>query len=278
MSESSSILITGCSSGIGLDAALTLHSRGWRVFATCRSETDCETLREKGLESFVLDYASSESIEHAVSTVKALTDGKLDALFNNGAFAIPGRVEDLPRDALRSIFETNLFGQFELINAVLPDMRKRNAGRIINNSSVLGFTALPFRGAYVSTKFAMEGLTDALRLELYDTNIHIMLIEPGPIDTKIRQNSIPHFERWIKWQDSAAKQQYESQLVPRLYEPSEKKDRFELPCSAVTEKLIHALENNSPKPRYYVTTPTHIVGLLKRVLSTRLLDKILNKS
>ena len=273
----SSILITGCSSGIGLDAAITLHQRGWQVFATCRSQDDCDKLDKQGLESFVLDYADSDSIQTAVAKVRTLTDGKLDALFNNGAFAIPGRVEDLPRDALRSIFETNLFGQFELINCVLPDMRKNGGGRIINNSSVLGFTALPFRGAYVSTKFAMEGLTDALRLELHGSNIHIALIEPGPIGTRIRENSIPHFERWINWKESAERALYESQLIPRLYEPDAKKDRFELPCSAVTDKLIHALEHSRPKPRYYVTTPTWFAGVLKRMLSTRLLDKVLLK-
>ena len=273
----SSILITGCSSGIGLDAALSLHQRGWRVFATCRSQVDCDKLVEQGLESFMLDYADSDSIRAAVANVRTLTDGKLDALFNNGAFGIPGRVEDLPRDALRSIFETNLFGQFELINSVLPDMRKNGGGRIINNSSVLGFAALPFRGAYVSTKFAMEGLTDTLRLELHGSNIHIVLIEPGPIGTRIRENSIPHFERWINWKESAERALYESQLMPRLYEPDAKKDRFELPCSAVTDKLIHALEHARPKPRYYVTTPTWFAGVLKRVLSTRLLDKVLLK-
>ena len=270
-------MITGCSSGIGLDAAITLHQRGWQVFATCRSQDDCDKLDKQGLESFVLDYADSDSIKAAVNKVRTLTDGKLDALFNNGAFAIPGRVEDLPRDALRSIFETNLFGQFELINCVLPDMRKNGGGRIINNSSVLGFTALPFRGAYVSTKFAMEGLTDALRLELHGSNIHIALIEPGPIGTRIRENSIPHFERWINWKESAERGLYESQLIPRLYEPNAKKDRFELPCSAVTDKLIHALEHTRPKPRYYVTTPTWFAGVLKRMLSTRLLDKVLLK-
>ncbi|MFK8081474.1 MAG: SDR family NAD(P)-dependent oxidoreductase [Granulosicoccus sp.] len=273
--NNSSILITGCSSGIGLDAAITLHERGWRVLATCRSESDCKSLRAKGLESFELDYASSKSIKSAVDRTLELTDGKLDALFNNGAFAIPGRVEDLPRDALRSIFETNLFGQFELINAVLPAMRLNNHGRIINNSSVLGFSALQFRGAYVATKFAMEGLTDTLRLELSDTNIKIILIEPGPIATNIRENSIAHFERWTNWKEAANRQAYENRLMPRLYKPAIKKDRFELPCSAVTDKLIHALEHHKPRPRYYVTTPTYIFGTLKRFLSTRLLDKIL---
>lgn len=270
-----SILITGCSSGIGLDAALTLSQRGWQVLATCRQESDCEQLRAQGLESFVLDYASSDSVQSGAQKALELSGGKLDALFNNGAYAIPGLVEDLPRDALRTLFETNFFGQFELINAVIPSMRKNACGRIINCSSVLGFAALPFRGAYNASKFAMEGLSDTLRLELNDTPIHVCLIEPGPIATRIRENSIPHFERWIDWQSSANKQAYETQLLPRLYEPKIKKDRFELPPSTVTKKLIHALENSKPRARYYVTTPTYVAGTLKRLLSTRLLDKVL---
>lgn len=270
-----SILITGCSSGIGLDAARTLASRNWRVFATCRQAEDCKRLEDEGLESFVLDYASSESVAAGADKVLALTHGKLDALFNNGAFAIPGLVEDLSRDALRHLFETNFFGQFELINALLPAMRHQGQGRIINCSSVLGFAALPFRGAYNASKFAMEGLSDTLRLELSDTPIHIILIEPGPIHTRIRENSIPQFERWIDWQGSAQRARYENELRPRLYTPSAKKDRFELPASAVTQKLIHALESDKPRPRYYVTTPTHVAGILKRLLSTRMLDKVL---
>jgi len=270
-----SILITGCSSGIGLDAARTLAQRGWQVLATCKQEKDCERLRTEGLESFVLDYAHSESVQSGATKALELTGGKLDALFNNGAYAIPGMVEDLPREALKTLFETNLFGQFELINAVIPSMRKNARGRIINCSSVLGFAAMPFRGAYIASKFAMEGLSDTLRLELSHTPIHVCLIEPGPIATRIRENSIPHFERWIDWQSSPNKAAYETQLRPRLYEPKVKKDRFELPPSAVTEKLIHALEHPRPRPRYYVTTPTHIAGVLKRLLSTRLFDRVL---
>lgn len=272
-----SILITGCSSGIGLDAARTLRSRGWRVLASCRQQHDCERLIEQGFESFVLDYASSDSVRQAAEQTLSLTGGRLDALFNNGAFAIPGLVEDLPREALRNLFETNVFGQFELIRAVLPTMRAQGHGRIVNCSSVLGFVSQPFRGAYVASKFAMEGLSDTLRLELSDTAIQVVLIEPGPIDTRIRQNSIPHFERWIDWQNAARRDRYESQLLPRLYEPQAKKDRFELPCSAVTEKLIHALESPRARARYHVTTPTRIAGVLKRVLSTRWLDRVLDQ-
>jgi NAD(P)-dependent dehydrogenase (short-subunit alcohol dehydrogenase family) len=270
-----SLLITGCSSGIGLDAARALTAHGWRVFATCRTQRDCDRLNHEGLTSFVLDYASSESIQAGVARALEMSDGGLDAVFNNGAFAIPGRVEDLSRNALREIFETNLFGQFELINAVLPAMRSRGTGRIVNNSSVLGFAAMPFRGAYNATKFAMEGLTDTLRLELLHTPIKIILFEPGPVESSIREKSIPHFERWIDWKNTAERELYEHKLIPRLYNPGEKKDRFQLPASAVSKKLIHALEHPNPKPRYYITTPTHIAGALKRILSTRLMDRIL---
>lgn len=270
------ILITGCSSGIGLDAAQTLANRDWRVLATCRSEEDCNKLRLKGIESFVIDYATSDSVKAGASQALELSHGKLDALFNNGAFAIPALVEDLSREAMQSIFNTNLFGQFELINCVLPAMREQGYGRIINCSSVLGFAAQPFRGAYNATKFAMEGLSDTMRLELRDSPIEIILIEPGPINTKIRENAIPHFERWINWEASAQRDKYESEFIPRLYTPGTKKDRFELQASAVTKKLIHAIEHPRPKPRYYVTTPTYLAGFFKRTLSTRWFDKILS--
>jgi NAD(P)-dependent dehydrogenase (short-subunit alcohol dehydrogenase family) len=271
-----SVLITGCSSGIGLDAARALKTRGWRVFATCRAESDCETLRSEGLESFRLDYDDEPSIQAAVAEVTGRTGGTLDALFNNGAYGCPGAVEDLPRDALREIFETNLFGYHDLTRRVIPIMRAQGAGRIVNCSSVLGLVGMRWRGAYVATKFAMEGLTDVMRIEMHGTGIHCILIEPGPIPTKIRENSIPHFERWIDWQNSARKAEYAS-LRDRLYKPSTGPDRFELPCSAVTAKLIHALENPRPKPRYYVTNATYLMGLARRILPTSALDWLIRK-
>ena len=265
-----SILITGCSSGIGLDAARGLQARGWRVFATCRQETDCARLRGEGLESFRLDYADEESLAEAVAEVMARTGGRLDALFNNGAFACPGAVEDLPRDALRAIFEVNLFGSHDLTRRVIPMMRAAGRGRIINCSSVLGLVAARWRGAYVATKFAMEGLTDVLRIEMRGTGIAVILIEPGPITSRIRQNAIVHFERWIDWQASARAAQYAS-LRQRLYE-SRGPDPFELPPSAVTAQLIRALEARHPKARYYVTLPTHLMAILRRLLPVRALD------
>ena len=266
-----SILITGCSSGIGLDAARTLRARGWRVFATCRQEVDCDRLRGEGLESFRLDYADEASIADAVTEVVARTGGTLDALYNNGAFACPGAVEDLPRGALRAIFETNLFGYHDLTRRVIPLMRAQGHGRIINCSSVLGLVGMTWRGAYVATKFAMEGLTDVLRIEMRGTGIDIILIEPGPITTRIRENAIPHFEKWVDWQASARSDQYKT-LRGRLYGVKTKKDAFELGPEAVTAKLVHALEAKRPKARYYVTTPTYLMGALRRVLPTRALD------
>jgi len=266
-----SILITGCSSGIGLDTAHGLARAGWRVFATCRKEADCARLRDEGLESFVLDYADEASIARAVAEALTRTGGTLDAVFNNGAFACPGAVEDLPRGALREIFETNLFGVHDLTRRVIPAMRAQGHGRIVNCSSVLGLVGIRWRGAYVATKFAMEGLTDVLRLEMADTPIKVVLIEPGPVTSRIRVNAIPQFERWIDWQNSARADQYRATLLKRLYE-DRGKDRFELPPSAVTEKLRRALEHPNPAPRYFVTAPTHAMNIARRILPSRALD------
>ena len=268
------ILMTGCSSGIGYDAAHGLKSRGWRVFATCRAEADCARLRHEGLESFALDYACEASITAAVAEVKSRTP-TLDALYNNGAFACPGAVEDLPRAALRAIFEVNLFGYHDLTTQIIPMMRAQGSGRIINCSSVLGLVGARWRGAYVATKFAMEGLTDVLRLEMRGTGIAVILIEPGPITSNIRANAIPHFERWINWQASPRRDEYKG-LLNRLY-VNHGPDRFELPASAVTATLIRALDAKRPTPRYYVTTPTHLMGLARRILPTRTLDWLIAK-
>ncbi len=269
-----SILITGCSSGIGLDAARTLRARGWRVLATCRAAEDAARLAAEGLESYALDLADDASVAAGAAEALARTGGRLDALFNNGAFAIPGAVEDLSRDALREIFETDFFGQIDLTNRILPAMRAQRAGRVVMNSSVLGFAALPWRGAYIAAKFALEGITDALRLELRGSGVAVSLIEPGPIATPFRAKAVPRFERWIDWRASPHREAYERVLLKRLYAPAARKDRFELPPAAVTATLIRALESSSPAPRYRVTTPTHVMAGLKRLLPTRLLDAL----
>ena len=271
------ILITGCSSGIGHDAAHGMARRGWRVLATCRKPEDAARLQAEGLESFVLDYASDDSVAEGAARALEMTGGRLDALFNNGDFACPGAVEDLPRDALRAIFESNLFGVHDLTRRVIPAMR-RHGGRIVNCSSVLGFVPMKWRGAYVSTKFAMEGLTDVLRLEMRDTPVKVILIEPGPITSRIRVNAIPHFERWIDWRSSARRDQYEATLLKRLYDGGQAgPDRFELPASAVTEVLARALGAPNPRARYRVTTPTKAMAVAKRLLPGRALDWLVAK-
>jgi NAD(P)-dependent dehydrogenase (short-subunit alcohol dehydrogenase family) len=269
------ILITGSSSGIGLAAAMDLRERGWRVFASCKQQAGCDRLRTMGFESPRIDYTDTTSIHQGLNEVLDATDGMLDALFNNGAHAIPGAVEDLPTDALRSIFEANFFGWHELTRSVIPIMRAQGHGRIVQCSSVLGLVTMPWRGAYNASKFALEGLTDTLRIEMRDTNIKIVLIEPGPITTKFRENSIPHFERWINWKDAARATQYETKLLKRLY-TSDGPDPFELPADAVVKKLIHALDSSRPRPRYFVTTPTYMMAALRRLLPTRILDWVLS--
>lgn len=270
-----SILVTGCSSGIGANAAMGLRAQGWRVFASCRKEEDCQRLRAEGFDAPRIDYADPASIESALAEVLEKTGGTLDALFNNGAHALPGAVEDLPTDALREIFEANLFGWHDLTRRVIPVMRRQGHGRIVNCSSVLGLVGARWRGAYVASKFALEGLTEVLRLEMQGTGIHVSLIEPGPVATRLRQNAIPHFERWIDWRSSARAAEYQA-VLHRLYE-SKTPDRFELPPQAVTEKLLHALNSPRPQPRYAVTAPAHVAGALRRVLPSRALHWVIGR-
>lgn len=270
-----SVLITGCSSGIGLASARMLRERGWRVFASCRREEDCRRLGDEGFESPRIDYQDEPSIHAGLAEVLAATGGRLDALFNNGAFASSGAVEDLPTDGLREMFEANFFGWHTLTCAVLPVMRAQKQGRVVQCSSVLGFITLKYRGAYQATKFALEGLTDTMRLELKGSGVEMILIEPGPIDTMIRRNAYRHFNKWIRREGSAHADVYpkiEERLTAETVPAT-----FELPAEAVAAKLVHALESRRPRPRYYVTFPTYLSGYLKRALSTRMMDRFLIK-
>jgi len=275
MISSKTILITGCSSGIGYSTAIALKKRGHKVIATARKANDVLRLTQEGFIALHLDLADSDSIQHAVKQAIALTDGKIDALFNNGAFGQVGAIEDLSRETLRSQFETNLFGTHELTNLLLPLMRKQGHGRIIYNSSVLGLVAMPYRGAYNASKFALEGLADTLRQELYDIPISISLIEPGPILSDFRKNSYLLYLKNIDYKKSVHKTAYDK-MVARL----QKKDAavaFTLPADAVAAKVIHALESNRPKTRYYVTFPTYLFAILKYVLPTTWLDALIRK-
>ncbi len=272
------ILITGCSSGIGYDCAHFLRENGWRVFASCRKPSDCDRLAAEGFDAPRIDYEDEASIETGLAAVLDATGGRLDALFNNGAYGIPGAVEDVPRAALRQNFEANLFGYHDLTLRVLPVMRAQGHGRVLNCSSVLGFATMRWRGAYNSTKFALEGLTDTLRLEMRDTPIKIVLIQPGPISTAIRQNSITQFERWIDWESSAHRQRYEDNLLERLYAEDTGPDLFELPARRVSLKVLRALNAPKPKTRYKITVPTHVMAGFRRILPRQTFDWILARS
>jgi NAD(P)-dependent dehydrogenase (short-subunit alcohol dehydrogenase family) len=271
-----SVLITGCSTGIGRCVAEGLQARGYRVFATARRAESVAELNAAGLESLQLDLADSGSIHRAVDEILSRTDGRLYALFNNGGFAVPGAVEDLSRDAMRDQFETLIFGWHELTNRIIPVMRSQAEGRIIQNSSILGFAAMPFRGAYNASKFAIEGLSDTMRLELQGTGIYISLIEPGPIMSKFRENALLAFKKHINVNDSAHRSAYQGMLA-RL-ETQGPAVPFTLPPEAVLKCVLHALTARRPRIRYRVTVPTRVFAVLKRILPTRILDQLLLKA
>ena len=273
MSESKTILITGCSSGIGYCAAAILRARGHHVIVTARNTDDVTRLSDEGFKALQLDLARSESIKNAVKESYDLTGGKIDVLFNNGAFGQPGAVEDLSREVLTKQFETNFFGTHELTNLVLPIMRQQGYGRIIYNSSVLGLVAMRYRGAYNASKFAIEGLADTLRLELQGSGIHISLIEPGPILSDFRTNSYALYKKHIDPTHSYHKPAYDA-MEARLQKEGPAVP-FTLPAKAVADKVVHAVEAKRPKIRYYVTFPTYLFAFLKRVLPFSWLDKIL---
>jgi NAD(P)-dependent dehydrogenase (short-subunit alcohol dehydrogenase family) len=270
------VLITGCSTGIGYCIAKGLKKRGYRVIATARREESVNQLISEGFESLQLDLASSNSIQQAFTEILRLTDGKLYALFNNGAFGLPGAVEDLSRENLKYQFETNVFGWLELTNLVIPVMRKQGFGRIIQNSSVLGFVAMPFRGAYNASKYAIEGLSDTLRLELKNTNIYISLVEPGPITSQFRANAVKALEQHIDIENSVHREKYHG-VLERLKKEGPAVP-FTLPPEAVLKRVIHALESKKPAARYYVTFPTYLFAFLKRILSHRQLDFFLSRA
>lgn len=274
--DNKSVLITGCSSGIGLCVAQGLQQRGYRVFATARSIEDVKTLQGLGLEALQLDLDDTASITQAVEQVLELTGGTLYALFNNGAYGQPGAVEDLSREVLRQQFETNLFGTHELTRQLIPVMRKQGYGRIIQNSSVLGMMTLPYRGAYAASKFALEGLSWTLRLELKGSGIDISLIEPGPITSAFRKNAFAKYQQNIDKTPSPHRQVYEG--MERRLTREGPAQPFTLPPEAVLKKVIHALESKRPRAHYYVTFPTYLFGFLNRILPVRAIDWVLHKT
>ena len=269
------ILITGCSSGIGLYCAKALHVRDdFRVYASARSLEDVEMLRQMGLWACQLDLDDNESIQAGLEAVLNESGGKLDVLFNNGAYGQPGAVEDLSDVALKAQFQTNVFGTQHLTNLVLRTMRAQGSGCIVYNSSVLGFAAMGYRGAYNASKFAIEGLADTMRLELSGSGIHVVLVEPGPITSAFRANALQKFLTHIDFQKSPHKTTYE-QTLARL--KGSKDAPFTLGPEAVYDALLKAITSSHPKARYRVTVPTHLLWYLKRCLPTRLMDRLLAK-
>ncbi|MDD1781463.1 SDR family oxidoreductase [Enterovibrio sp. ZSDZ35] len=269
------VLITGCSTGIGYACAHALRKQGFDVIASCRAQEDVEKLKGEGLNCIQLDLADTGSILSAIELVKRQTGGKLYGLFNNGAYGQPGALEDLPTEALRKQFETNVFGWHTLTQAVIPLMMANGSGRIVQNSSVLGFVALKYRGAYNASKFAIEGYTDTLRLELEDTSIQVSLIEPGPIESRFRANALAAFFDFIDLNASRHEADYLKQK--QRLESVKSGSKYTLPSEAIIDPLLHALTANQAKIRYRVTKPTQYMAICKRILSSRMLDKMLSK-
>ena len=268
------VLITGCSSGIGLCLAHGLRSAGYHVFATARKEDDVSKLKKLGFDAFLLDLSSSNSIKTAIYELFQKTDS-LYALINNGAYGQVGALEDISRKALEKQFQVNVFGWHELTNLILPSMKEKNIGRIVYISSVLGFVAMPFRGPYVASKFAIEGLVDTLRLELKKTKIKLSLIQPGPIESKFRENAFLAFKENVDPSNSDYKKEYRA-MIERLN--SDKNVQFTLPPESVLRCVLHALEAKAPKNHYRVTFPTKLFAFLCRILPSSWMDNILSRA
>lgn len=269
------IVITGCSSGIGLEAAKSLHKRGHKVIASVRNAADLDPFQAMGIDCVLLDLDDDDSVNNGLNAALQLLDGRIDVLFNNAAYGQPGAVEDLNRAILQAQFNSNVFGTQQLTNQVIKVMRQQGSGRIIYNSSVLGLVALPYRGAYNASKFAIEGLADTLRLELHGSGISVSLIEPGPIVSQFRANAFARYQQHIDKTNSAHQQIYQA-MENRLTKTGPAAP-FTLPASAVVDKLIHAIEADRPKIRYFVTFPTYLLATLKRLLPGRALDWLLRK-
>lgn len=275
MSEKPVIIITGCSTGIGAYCAGALHCDGWRVFATVRRTEDMAALEGQGIEALIMDYTRPESIAALVDEVAARTGGRIDALFNNGAYGQAGAVEDISVAVLRQQFETNVFGWHDLTCRVIPFMRRRGQGRIVHCSSILGLVPYRYRGAYNASKFALEGLGITLRMELEGSGIHVSLIEPGPIASNFTATALKHIKANIDIENSAHAQEYKRQLA-RL-EGSGPVNKHKLGPEAVYKDLHHALTARRPKPHYVITTPAKQVVLLKRLLPASLFYRLLRK-
>ncbi|MER8921839.1 SDR family oxidoreductase [Mesorhizobium sp. M0802] len=271
--ELRTIIVTGASSGIGAHCARALKADGWRVLATARKPDDIAALEADGIEAFYLDYREPDSIAALAASVLKRTGGRLDALFNNGAHAQPGAVEDLPVAALREQFEANFFGWHDLTRRIVPVMRRQGHGRLVHCSSILGLAPVPFRGAYSASKHALEGLMLCMQQELRGSGIHVSLIEPGPVTSKIASNGLFWFLKNIDHENSVHHVAYATQLA-RL-RAGGSSSRLKKGPDVVYAALRHALLSRRPRPHYVVTVPARIGVMLKRILPASMLYRVL---
>lgn len=270
-----SILITGCSSGIGLASAEAMQARGWQVFAACRKQADCDRLKARGLDSPRLDVEDPASLQTGLAEVLDATGGTLDALFNSAGYGFPALVEDLPRAAFEEMMAVNLFGVHDLTRRVLPVMRAQGAGRIVMCSSALGLVGMPFRAAYTASKMALEGYTDVLRQEVEPLGLRVVLIEPGPITSTFKSNAGAKFAQWVDWENSAQRDRYDKVLERMQGAP--KPDPLEKPASAVVAALARAVESPRPRARYQVGVPAVYAALARRFLPARWHDRLIRR-
>ncbi len=275
MDHKRTIIVTGCSSGIGAYCARALAADGWRVFATVRKEADLASLEADGIEALLMDYTKPDTIAVLVETVLQRTGGRLDALFNNGAYGQAGAVEDLTTEVLRIQFETNLFGWHELTRRLIPVMRARGHGRIVNCSSILGLLPYRYRGAYTASKYALEGLTITMRMELEGSGIAVSLIEPGPIASKFTANALIKINENVDLEGSVHAEQYKRQL--KRLDGRGPVSRHKLGPEAVYDVLKHALTAPHPEPHYLVTKPAKQGAFLKRILPAALFYKLMRR-
>lgn len=273
MDELRTIIVTGASSGIGAHCARALKADGWRVFATARKPADIAALEADGIEAFYLDYRQPDSIAALVDAVLDRTGGRLDALFNNGAYSQPGAVEDISTDALREQFDANFFGWHDLTRRIVPVMRRQGGGRIVHCSSIMGLAPFKFRGPYAASKHALEGLMLCLRSELLDAGIHVSLIEPGPVRSKIATNALEWFLKNVDHENSPHREAYRAQL-DRL-NAGGSASRLKPGPEVVYAALRHALLSRRPRPHYVVTWPARIANVMKRILPAATLYRIL---
>lgn len=266
------IVITGCSTGIGLATAEYLKDKFVRVYPTAREMEDVIKLKELGFENAMqLDVTKAQ---HIADVIEAVLDkeGKIDAWFNNAGFGQPGAIEDIETKVLKEQFETNLFGLHECTRQIIPVMRKQGYGKIIQHSSVLGIISLFGRGSYNASKYAIEGLTDTLRLELKDTNIYPVLLNTGPISSHFRQTAVKKLQENVDIEHSVFAEKYQQSI-----NGTGKKVPFNEEAVSVAKVVHKIILTDKPKPRYYITKATYLLGYLKRVLSTTLLDRVLLK-